>query len=63
MYDVRYFILFYLLWVVIISLLFKIMGVNVEEDEYKFIPTLSYIIYVFRNSVGDLSAPKHDYWD
>lgn len=62
--DIKNFIFFFFLWLVLFSLLYRIAGIKIDRDDYKNVNSfLAYIIVIFRNSIGDEQIPNTDYWD
>lgn len=62
--DFVAFLIFYLSWVCMISLLFLVSGVQAPDlEDYPDMPKYAaYWIQVFRNSVGDLGKPRYGLW-
>lgn len=56
-YDIRYFLLFFFLWVVIFAKIFYITGFELDEDEYPLVPKLAYLLHTFRGSIGESTTP------
>ena len=43
--------------------MFQILGVEIFKDDYVEIPKLAaYILYTYRNSVGDIFPPIYTHW-
>jgi sensor histidine kinase YesM len=39
------------------------LGVEIFNDEYDGLPIFpTYLMYAYRNAIGDLAAPKYIYW-
>lgn len=52
--DIKNFIFFFILWLILFSLLYRIAGIKIDRDHYKNVNSyLAYIIVIFRNSIGD----------
>jgi len=74
--KVSAFTVFLMIWVILLSFLFKILGANFEDDDtfdykgynddfgdYRMMSEpLIYLIQTFRNSIGDISTPHYSYW-
>ena len=62
--DIGRFLLFFALFIVLISLLFRISGVIVGMDDYPDINSyFAYSVQMFRNGFGDLATPDVSYWE
>ncbi len=71
--KVAAFTVFLMIWVFLLSFLFKIIGANFEDDDtfnfseyddnfgdYRMMnQSLIYLIQTFRNSIGDISTPHY----
>lgn len=61
--DISGFLIFFGLMTVTISSLYKMTGAGFEMDEYtEIFEFLAYLIQATRNSIGDIKAPKYEYW-
>lgn len=61
--DIKYFMLFFICWLVLFSILYRIAGIQIEEDDYSNLWSfLTYIIVIFRNSIGDEQMPNPAHW-
>jgi hypothetical protein len=39
------------------------MGVEIDREDYSGLDLqLIYILYTYRNSIGDVEAPKYEFW-
>jgi len=57
------FLIFYFGWILIFSIIFQILGMEIFNDEYIGLPDwVTYFIYTYRNSLGDISVPIYTYW-
>jgi len=55
--------LFFFSWIFIFSTLFQILGLELFDDEYDgFNIKLTYLVYTYRNAIGDANPPKTIYW-
>lgn len=61
-YEVFYFSLFFVAWVVIFAKLFIIAGAEFDEDDYPFLPLLGFYLQTFRAALGESSPPQYHYW-
>lgn len=61
--DIKNFIFFFVLWLILFSLLYRIAGIKIDEGDYKNVNSyLAYVIVIFRNSIGDEQIPDTNYW-
>ena len=57
------FIVFFIMWLITLSLLYKVAGINIENEDYKRLDKASsLVIQNFRNAIGDINAPSADDW-
>ena len=57
------FMIFMLSWVVLFSLEFQILGLEVDPEEYEGLGWKAiYMLQSYRNSIGDLAAPGTSKW-
>lgn len=61
-YDIRFFILFFVSWIFVFAHLFKITGADFDDGDYALIPQLKFVLQIFRNTIGDVAAPQYEYW-
>lgn len=61
--DVKIFLIFFITWVMIFSVLFQVSGTTFESKDYKTLPILAFYLQTYRNSIGDISPPEYDYWE
>lgn len=60
----RMFLGFFFSWIVVFGIIFILQGVTFDEDDYPGLcPYFAGLIQIFRNSMGDISAPKYDVWE
>lgn len=63
LYDVIPFTIFLISWVTFFGMVYRILGMDIEPDDYDLLPSyFIYFIQTFRNSVGDIGAPSYSYW-
>jgi hypothetical protein len=63
--DVLMFFSFYVISLAGMSLIFMVVGMEISEDDDDYSGLniyLKYFIMIFRNSIGDTTAPSYDYW-
>ena len=61
--DVTTFTTFFAGWIVIFAAIFQILGIQFDEADYPFLDTFTkYLLYSYRNSIGDISPPLYDFW-
>ena len=61
--DMIPFMVFFIGSIVVFSILFRICGMEIFLDDYAGFNTQSaYLVYAYRNSIGDLSAPVYNFW-
>ena len=61
--DLIPFICFFFLWTLFFSIIFMIIGMNIPlDDYYGFNKEIAYLLYTYRNSIGDITAPGYSYW-
>ena len=61
--DLTYSMGFFIMWIVVNSLIFQALGMEFFEDDYgdmSMLPT--YIMFTYRNTIGDLDAPVYSKW-
>ena len=57
------FMVFFMMWLITLSLLYKIAGIEIENEDYKRLDkATSLMIQNFRNAIGDINAPSADIW-
>lgn len=62
-WDIKNFIFFFVCWLILFSLLYRIAGIKISETDYKNVSSyLAYIIVIFRNSIGDEQVPDTAFW-
>lgn len=65
--DLLPFFCFYLTWILVLTLLYTILGVDIQgsdSSDYKEVPRFAAdAIQVFRNSIGDMQTPSYEFWD
>lgn len=61
--DVIPFMFFFVMWILLFSFLFQLVGLEINLDDYEGFNVYStYLMYTYRNSIGDLSTPEYNYW-
>ena len=61
--DVTTFTTFFAGWIVIFAAIFQILGIQFDETDYPFLDTFTkYLLYSYRNSIGDINPPLYDFW-
>ena len=61
--DLGLYILFYAVFIIAFSLLYQILGAEVDTSDYPDMNVfVVFFIQTFRNSVGDSSVPSYDMW-
>lgn len=64
----KIFALFFYGWILMFSLLFQILGMQVppnddNESDYKNVNVfMVYFLQTYRNSIGDIAAPDYSFW-
>lgn len=61
--DIRYFLLFFFLWVLVFAKIFYFTGFELDDEEYPRVPKLAYLLHTFRGSIGESTTPKYTYWE
>ena len=61
-YDIRFFIIFFVSWIFVFAHLFKITGANFDDEDYALVPRAKFVLQTFRNTIGDVAAPQYGYW-
>jgi len=63
MKDVVTFSVFFIGWLLLFSFMYQTIGIEVEGlEDTNVNRQVSYLLRIFRNSVGDLDAPSMPYW-
>lgn len=52
--DVRSFIIFFMSWILVFTLLFVVAGTSMDGADYPNLPRASWFINTYRNSIGDV---------
>jgi len=61
--DITPFLLFFSIFIIVISLLYRISGVEVSASDYPDLNTyFLYAVQIFRNSIGDVATPDITFW-
>ena len=63
--DIGPFIMFFFIFIVLLSLLYRIAGIIVPDADVDYKDINSYVIYlfhIFRNAIGDEKTPNIDFW-
>jgi hypothetical protein len=61
--DVFYFMIFFFMWIIFFSCMFQIVGLEIFQDDYfSFNIYITYLIYTYRNAIGDLDPPAYNFW-
>ena len=61
--DAIPFSIFLAMWIGLFTVLFRLVGLEIETDDYDQLGRGSiYAIQTYRNSVGDLAAPGYSFW-
>ena len=61
-WDVRIFFYFFMAWVIMFSIIFKVSGAEFDDEDYPTLPGGAFLIQTYRNSIGDIAPPKYEYW-
>ena len=55
---------FLIMWLILFSLLFRILGFEIDDGDYSSMGQASiYALQTYRNSVGDIAAPAYSFWE
>jgi len=55
---------FLIMWLILFSLLFRILGFEIDDGDYSSMGQASiYVLQTYRNSVGDIAAPAYSFWE
>ena len=61
--DVNSFMFFFGGWIFVFSILFQILGLELFDEDYiGFNSKITYLVYTYRNAIGDSNPPKTIYW-
>lgn len=61
--DVKNFVYFYISWLILFSLLCKIIGYEIDNGDFAGLNKYAVIfIRMFRNSIGDIQPPIYNFW-
>lgn len=61
--DVTTFSTFFGGWIVLFAVIFQTMGIAFDEGDYPNLGTFTkYLMYSYRNSIGDINPPLYDFW-
>lgn len=61
--DVKIFLFFFVVWVLIFGILFEVSGVTFSGEDYPTLKYLSFYFQTYRNSIGDIGTPQYKYWE
>ena len=62
--DAIPFTCFLIMWLVLFTLLFRILGYEVDDGDYSSLGEASrYAVQTYRNSVGDIAPPAYTFWE
>lgn len=55
--------IYFVSWIFLFSILFQVLGMEVFNDEYPDLNiNITYLLFTYRNSIGDVSPPIYTYW-
>ena len=61
--DVIPFIIFFFCWIMLFSIMFRVLGMEIFSDDYVgFNLAIAYIVFTYRNAIGDIEAPAYNLW-
>lgn len=61
--DVFTFLIFFVGFIFFFSLLFHVLGVEINNEDYPYLTIqYRYALYAYRNSIGDIHPPIYNFW-
>ena len=61
--DISVFLVFLITWILLYTMILDMMGANFDGKDYPDLNTIAItLLQMYRNSIGDISAPLYTRW-